>query len=79
MGCLEHISYNLGESFDWLSFLSDITHNTMLRHCWFGGRKGIRPVKKLSGGVLAWLSVWSDVRFAYGPANATATHCLLLQ
>jgi len=24
-----------------------------------GGRKGIRPVKKLSGGVLAWLSVWS--------------------
>jgi len=38
--------------------------------CWFsvyafsaltrlGGRKGIRPVKKLSGGVLAWLSVWS--------------------
>ena len=28
--------------------------------CWLGGRKGIRPVKKLSGGVLAWLSVWSD-------------------
>jgi len=24
-----------------------------------GGRKGIQPVKKLSGGVLAWLSVWS--------------------
>jgi len=24
-----------------------------------GGRKGIRPVKKLSSGVLAWLSVWS--------------------
>jgi len=23
-----------------------------------GGRKGIRPVKNLSGGVLAWLSVW---------------------
>jgi len=23
-----------------------------------GGRKGIPPVKKLSGGVLAWLSVW---------------------
>jgi len=27
-----------------------------------GGRKGIRPVKKLSGGVLAWLSVWSEVQ-----------------
>ena len=30
--------------------------------CWLGGRKGIRPVKKLSGGVLAWLSVWSEVQ-----------------
>jgi len=29
---------------------------------WLGGRKGIRPVKKLSGGVLAWLSVWSEVQ-----------------
>ena len=29
--------------------------------CWLGGRKGIQPVKKLSGGVLAWLSVWSEV------------------
>ena len=27
-----------------------------------GGRKGIRPVKKLSGGVLAWLSVRRDVQ-----------------
>ena len=32
--------------------------------------------KKLSGGVLAWLS---RCRLAYGPADATATHCLLLQ
>jgi len=23
-----------------------------------GSRKGIRPVKKLSGGMLAWLSAW---------------------
>ena len=30
--------------------------------CWLGGRKGIRPVKKLSGEVLAWLSVWSEVQ-----------------
>ena len=34
----------------------------MLWCCWLGGRKGIRPVKKLSGGVLAWLSVWSEVQ-----------------
>jgi len=43
-----------------------------------GGRKGIRPVKKLSGGMLAWLS-GSRCRLAYGPADATATHYLLLQ
>ena len=45
------------------------------------GRQEGRPAcKKLSGGVLAWLSVWSEVqRFAYGPTDATATDCLLLQ
>ena len=51
-------------------------------NCWLGGRKGIRPVKKLSGEVLAWLSVWSKVhwcRLAYGPDEDTATHRLLLQ
>jgi len=37
------------------------------------------PVKKLSGGVLAWLSVWSEVQTCIWPADATATHCLLLQ
>ena len=52
---------------------------SVLWRCWLSGRKGIWPVKKLSGAVLAWLSVWSEVRFAYGPADAAATHCLLLQ
>jgi len=44
------------------------------------GRQEWHPAcKKLSGGVLAWLSVWSEVQTAYGPADATATHWLLLQ
>ena len=45
------------------------------------GRQEGHPAckKTLSGGVLVWLSVWSEVRLAYGPADATATHCLLLQ
>ena len=36
----------------------------MLWRCWLGGRKGIQPAKteKLSGEVLAWLSVWSKVQ-----------------
>ena len=36
--------------------------------CWLGGRKGIWPVKKLSGGVLAWLSVWSKVQTCIWPS-----------
>ena len=40
----------------------------MLWRCWLGGRKGIRPVKKLSGGVLAWLSVLSEVQTCIWPS-----------
>ena len=36
-----------------------------------GWQEGHPACKKLSGGVLAWLSVWSELQ--------TATHCFLLQ
>ena len=35
---------------------------SVLWHCWLGDRKGIRPVKNLSGGLLVWLSVWIEVQ-----------------
>ena len=35
--------------------------------CWLGGRKGIWPVKN-SGGVLAWLSVWTEVQTCMWPS-----------
>ena len=41
---------------------------SVLWRCWLGGRKGIRPVKKLSGRVLAWLSVWSEVQTCIWPS-----------
>jgi len=41
--------------------------------------EGHPACKKLSSGVLAWLSVWGKCRFAYGPADTTATHRLMLQ
>jgi len=59
-----------------------------------GRQEGHPACKKLSGGVQASLSVWSKVpgfmnfyqlwtftrcRLAYGPDDATATHCLMLQ
>jgi len=44
------------------------------------GRQEEHPAcKKPSGGVLVWLSVWSAVQTCIWPADATATHCLLLQ
>jgi len=35
---------------------------SVLWHCWFGVRKSIWPVRNLSDEVLAWLSVWNEVR-----------------
>jgi len=43
-----------------------------------GWQEGHRACKKLSGGVLAWLPVWSKVQTCIWPADDTATHCLLL-
>ena len=54
-------------------------NSSVLWRCWLGGRKGIRPVKNWAVG--CWRGYLSGVRcrFAYGSADATATHCLLLQ
>jgi len=37
-----------------------------------GGRKGIWPVKKLSGKVLEWLSAWGEVKICIWPGR---WHC----
>jgi len=52
---------------------------SVLWRCWLGGRKGIQPVKNWVVG--CWRGYLSAARcvLAYGPADATATHCLLLQ
>ena len=52
---------------------------SVLWRCWLGSRKGIRPVKNWVVG--CWNGYLSAVRcrLAYVPADATATHCLLLQ
>jgi len=42
-------------------------------------RQSTEGQKKLSGEVLAWLSVWSEVQTCTCSADATATHYLLLQ
>ena len=52
---------------------------SVLWRCWLGVRKGIRPVKNWVVG--CWRDYLSAARcrLTYGPADATATHCLLLQ
>jgi len=55
----------------WLFYMPSV-----LWQCWLGDRKGIRPVKNWVVG--CWHGYLSGVRcrLAYGPADATATHCL---
>jgi len=43
-----------------------------------GQHEGHLAFKKLSGGILAWLCVCSEMQICICPADATATHCLLL-
>ena len=49
-------------------FASVLWFPSVLWRCWLGGRKGIRPVKKLSGGVQVWLSVLSEVQTCIWPS-----------
>jgi len=41
---------------------------SVLWRCWFGDRKGTQPVKNLSDGMLAWLSVCSEVQTCIRPS-----------
>jgi len=52
---------------------------SVLWHCWFGSSKGMQPVKNWVVGCWRGCVPGSRCRFAYGPADGTATHYLLLQ
>jgi len=54
-------------------------YKSVLWRCWLGGRKGIRPVKNWVVGCWHGYLSGARCRLAYGPADSTATHCLLLQ
>ena len=54
------------------------TKPSVLWRCWLGGRKGIRPVKNWVVGCWHGYLSGARCRLAYGPADATTTHCLLL-
>jgi len=50
---------------------------SVLWRCWLDGRKGIQPVKNWVVGCWRGYLSGARCRLAYGPADATATHCLL--
>jgi len=52
---------------------------SVLWRCWLGSRKGIRPVKNWVMGCWHGYLSGARCRFAYGPSDATATHCFLFQ
>ena len=51
---------------------------SVLWRCCLGDRKGIQPVKNWVVGCWRGYLSGARCRLAYGPADATATHCLLL-
>jgi len=51
---------------------------SVLWRYWLGGRKGIWPVKNWVVGCWRGYLSGARCRLAYSPADATATHCLLL-
>ena len=66
-------------SYSVVTFLEYSELPSVLWRCWLGGRKGIRPVKNWAVGCWHGYLSGARCRLAYGPADATATHCLLLQ
>ena len=73
------IDYGLPLPFCICLYVVDLLFPSVLWRCWFGGRKGIRPVKKLE-----WWGCWHGYvsgamcRLAYGPADATVCVCVCL-
>ena len=69
---------------NYLCNLTDILSNSfslpsVLWRCWLGSRKNIRPAKNWAVGCWRGYLSGARCRLAYGPADATATHCHLLQ
>jgi len=66
----------------WTKFFGKVSRGklpSVLWHCWLGGRKDIRPVKNWAVGCWHGYLSGARCRLAYGPADSTATHYLLLR
>jgi len=77
--CLVNLIYEDESVSSLLHFVKDCTVTLLVALTLLvGWQEGHPACKKLSGGMLAWLS-GMRCRLAYSPADSTATHYLLLQ
>jgi len=78
IGCEDRLRNDL-YCVEWgVKLYSNSNSNSVLWRCWLGSRKDIRPVKNWVVGCWRGYLSGARCRLAYGPADATATHCLLL-
>jgi len=72
-------AYVISETYSVFVFaFSALILPSVLWRCWLGGRRGIRPVKNWVVGCWRGYLSGARCRLACGPADATASHCLLL-
>jgi len=90
---LRNVYFAAFVKFYWITFVTSTNHScghlqvsvilcifpSVLWRCWLDSRKGIRSVKTCVMGCWRGYLSGARCRLAYGPADATATHCLLLQ
>jgi len=69
----------LSDQFPILTFLLRVMPAFSALTLLVGRQEGHPACKKLSGEELVWYLSGVRCRLAYGPADAIATHCLLLQ
>ena len=74
--CYVHVC-NLLSAYDFVSFIIYFAFSALM--LLVGRQEGHPACKKLSGGCWHGYLSGARCRLAYGPADATATHCLLLQ
>ena len=75
--CDEHVCLSVHEPFSRTAqfFVYVAGVPSVLWRCWLGGRKGIQPVKNRVVGCWRGYLSGARCRLAYGPGDATATHC----
>jgi len=72
-----HLDMHVGGSFTYLSLMKLFAFSALT--LLVGQQEGHLACKKLTGGCWHGYLSGTRCRLAYGPGDATATHCLLLQ